>query len=73
MGVIKLVFETYALLNVDRIGRRPLLLVGSGGLTIVLAILGAALRAKVCSAAAGVSSSPGCCCWRWWWWFRPPV
>ena len=33
MGCIKLVFETYALLNVDRIGRRPLLLLGSAGLT----------------------------------------
>jgi sugar porter (SP) family MFS transporter len=56
MGVIKLVFETYALLNVDRIGRRPLLLVGSVGLTGALLVLGTALRSKVISGVPGVTS-----------------
>jgi len=55
MGCIKLVFETYALLNVDRIGRRPLLLIGSAGLSISLLVLGAALRAKVISGVGGVT------------------
>lgn len=55
MGVIKLAFETYALLNVDRIGRRPLLLVGSAGLTATLVVLGTALRAKVASGVPGVT------------------
>ena len=56
MGVIKLAFETYALLNVDRIGRRPLLLVGSAGLTATLVVLGTALRAKVASGVPGVTT-----------------
>ena len=55
MGVIKLAFETYALLNVDRIGRRLLLLVGSAGLTATLVVLGTALRAKVASGVLGVT------------------
>jgi hypothetical protein len=55
MGCIKLVFETYALLNVDRIGRRPLLLLGSGGLTVTLLVLGAALRVKVASGVSGIT------------------
>jgi len=58
MGVVKLVFETYALLNVDTIGRRPLLLIGAGGLTVVLTVLGAALRYKVTGVAAG-ALAPG--------------
>ena len=57
MGCIKLVFETYALLNVDRIGRRPLLLIGSSGISVALLVLGAALRAKVKSGLGGVTSS----------------
>jgi len=55
MGVTKLIFETYALLNVDTIGRRPLLLLGAGGLTVVLSVMGAALRIKVGSGIAGVT------------------
>ena len=57
MGVVKLVFETYALLNVDRIGRRPLLLVGSAGLTATLMLLGYALKMKVASGIAGVTTA----------------
>ena len=57
MGCIKLVFETYALLNVDRIGRRPLLLLGSAGLTGALLVLGASLRAKVMGGIPGITSS----------------
>lgn len=56
MGVIKLVFETYSLLNVDRIGRRPLLLLGSSGICAVLVALGWALRAKVLSGVGGVTA-----------------
>lgn len=57
MGLIKLVFETYALLNVDRIGRRPLLLVGASGMTVVLCALGYFLRAKVLSGVGGITGS----------------
>jgi hypothetical protein len=39
---------------VDTVGRRPLLLIGAGGLTLVLTVLGAALRYKVAGVAAGV-------------------
>jgi hypothetical protein len=44
---------SYALLNVDTVGRRPLLLIGAGGLTLVLTVLGAALRYKVTGVASG--------------------
>ena len=57
MGVIKLIFETYALLHVDRIGRRPLLLWGSAGLFTTLTVLGTALKAKVVSGLPGVTTS----------------
>lgn len=50
--------RSYALLNVDTIGRRPLLLIGAGGLTVVLTVLGAALRYKVTGVAAG-ALAPG--------------
>lgn len=62
MGCIKLVFETYALLNVDRIGRRPLLLIGSGGLTVALAFLGYFLRVKVASGVPGVTPATYAIC-----------
>jgi len=57
MGVIKLIFETYALLNVDRIGRRPLLLWGSAGLFGSLMVLGTALKSKVVNGLPGVTTS----------------
>ncbi len=50
MGLVKLIFETYALLNIDKIGRRPLLLYGSAGLTLALLGIGVSLKAAVNSA-----------------------
>lgn len=40
-GIVNLVFTFVAIKTVDRIGRRPLMLIGSGGLMITYAILGA--------------------------------
>jgi len=57
MGLIKLLFETYALLNVDRIGRRPLLLIGSSGLSLALIAMGLGLHAKLAGGLPGVSPS----------------
>ena len=57
MGLLKLAFESYALLNVDRIGRRPLLLAGSAGLAASLFTMGAAMGHKVRSGTPGVTAS----------------
>lgn len=40
IGVVNVVLTVVAVLLVDRVGRRPLLLVGTGGMTIMLGILG---------------------------------
>ena len=39
-GVVNLVFTFVAIYTVDRLGRRPLMLIGAGGLAIIYAILG---------------------------------
>ena len=57
MGLIKLVFESYALLNVDRIGRRPLLLVGSVGVAVALVVMGTALKFKILGGVAGATGA----------------
>ena len=41
-GVTNVVFTIVAMLLVDKIGRRPLLLIGAGGLTIIYMLMGAA-------------------------------
>ncbi len=41
-GVTNLVFTFVAIFTVDRIGRRPLLLIGAGGLTLIYLLMGAA-------------------------------
>lgn len=43
-GVVNLAFTFVAIKTVDRWGRRPLMLLGSGGLMIIYAILGACYR-----------------------------
>ncbi len=40
IGVVNVVLTIVAVLLVDRVGRRPLLLVGTAGMTVMLAILG---------------------------------
>ena len=40
-GVVNLVFTFVAMATVDRLGRRPLMLLGAGGLTVIYAVLGA--------------------------------
>lgn len=40
IGVVNVVMTVVAVLLVDRVGRRPLLLVGTGGMTVMLGILG---------------------------------
>lgn len=57
MGLIKLVCETYSLLNVDRIGRRPLLMVGSLGLTASLLAIGVSMQIKIAAATPGVTAA----------------
>ena len=57
MGLIKLVCETYSLLNVDRIGRRPLLMIGSLGLTASLLAIGASMQIKIAAATPGVTAA----------------
>jgi len=57
MGLIKLICETYSLLNVDRIGRRPLLMIGSLGLTASLLGIGAAMQIKLAAGTPGVTAA----------------
>jgi len=57
MGLIKLAFESYSLLHVDHMGRRPLLLYGAAGLTTVLALTGASLSVKLASGTTGITMS----------------
>ena len=57
MGLIKLGFESYSLLHVDSMGRRPLLLYGAAGLTTVLALTGAALSVKLASGTPGITAA----------------
>ncbi|GAD53299.1 sugar symporter [Halarchaeum acidiphilum MH1-52-1] len=40
IGVVNVVFTAVAVMYVDRIGRRKLLLIGSAGMTVMLAVLG---------------------------------
>ncbi|UPM42347.1 sugar porter family MFS transporter [Halocatena salina] len=40
VGVVNVAMTVVAIMLVDRVGRRPLLLVGTGGMTVMLAILG---------------------------------
>lgn len=41
-GITNVVFTVVAMLLVDRLGRRPLLLIGAGGLTLIYALMGGA-------------------------------
>lgn len=41
-GITNVVFTIVAMLLVDRLGRRPLLLIGAGGLTMIYALMGGA-------------------------------
>jgi sugar porter (SP) family MFS transporter len=40
VGIVNVLLTVVAILLVDRVGRRPLLLVGTGGMTVMLGILG---------------------------------
>ncbi|MBI9017720.1 MAG: sugar porter family MFS transporter [Phycisphaerae bacterium] len=40
-GIVNLVFTFVAIFTVDKIGRKPLMLVGSGGLAVIYAVFGA--------------------------------
>ena len=55
MGLVKMIFETHALLNLDGDGRRPLLLIGSAGLTLSLLGLGLSMQIKLAAGVAGPS------------------
>ncbi|KAL1523345.1 hypothetical protein AB1Y20_018290 [Prymnesium parvum] len=55
MGLVKLVAETHSLLNLDEGGRRPLLLLGSLGLTASLLGLGLSMQIKLAAGVSGIS------------------
>ena len=57
MGLVKLVCETYSLLRVDSVGRRPLLLIGSAGLTAALLVIGFSMQLKLAAGTAGVTAA----------------
>jgi sugar porter (SP) family MFS transporter len=46
VGLVNLVFTVLALLLIDRVGRRPLLLVGSGGMAVCLLLTAAGFHAS---------------------------
>src|SRR3712207_3571065 len=53
IGTVNVILTIVALLLIDRIGRRPLLLIGTGGVTLSLIVLGAAYLLPNQSGAAG--------------------
>ena len=62
MGLVKLLFETYSLLNLDHAGRRPLLLLGAVGLTASLLGLGLSMQLKLAGGVAGPSPATAGIC-----------
>jgi sugar porter (SP) family MFS transporter len=44
VGVVNFIFTAVALATIDRLGRKPLLLIGSGGMAVSLGLLGFVLR-----------------------------
>lgn len=55
MGLVKLMAETYSLLHLDVVGRRPLLLLGAVGLTASLLCLGLAMQIKLSVGLPGIT------------------
>ena len=53
LGVVMLCFHVVAIFLLDRVGRRPLLLVGVAGQIVGLAVLGAAFHFKQLSRSVG--------------------
>ena len=62
MGLVKLLFETHSLLNLDHAGRRPLLLLGAVGLTASLLGLGLSMQLKLAGGVAGPSPATAGIC-----------
>ncbi len=52
VGLVNMLFTVVAILLADRVGRRPLLLVATGGMGVSLVLLGAAFRFPVLPASA---------------------
>ncbi len=52
VGLVNMLFTVVAILLADRVGRRPLLLVATGGMGLSLVLLGAAFRFPVLPASA---------------------
>ena len=61
IGVAKLVFVVVALALMDRVGRKPLLLVGCAGMVVSLAALGFALRPSPVPRDLGVLATASLC------------
>ena len=61
IGVAKLVFVIVALFLMDRVGRRPLLLVGSAGMVVCMLVLGYALTPSPVPRALGYVATAALC------------
>jgi sugar porter (SP) family MFS transporter len=61
IGVAKLVFVIVALALMDRVGRKPLLLVGCAGMVVSLALLGFALRPSPVPQGLGILATAALC------------
>lgn len=46
-GIVNLVFTFIAIFTVDRVGRRPLMLIGAGGLAGIYAVVGTGLSCRL--------------------------
>ena len=61
IGVAKLVFVIVALALMDRVGRKPLLLVGCAGMVVSLTLLGFALRPSPVPQSLGILATAALC------------